>query len=162
MIAMALLCDPALLIADEPTTALDVTIQAQILELLQGLRRERGMSILLITHDLAVVAGTCDRVIVMYAGRIVEEAPTTALFARPLHPYTSALLRSVPRPDVRVEGRLASIEGLPPRLDRGPFSACTFEPRCPQAHDACLRGEPALESQGGRRRRCVLPPEEVR
>jgi oligopeptide transport system ATP-binding protein len=162
MIAMALLCDPALLIADEPTTALDVTIQAQILELLDGLRRERGMAIVLVTHDLGVVAGVCDRVLVMYAGRIVEEGPTRELFARPLHPYTKALLASVPRLDSAGQGRLTSIEGLPPRLDRGPFDACTFAPRCPKVHDACRAGEPPLTDAGpGRRRRCVLPAEEV-
>jgi oligopeptide transport system ATP-binding protein len=163
MIAMALLCDPALLIADEPTTALDVTIQAQILELLKELRRERGMAMILITHDLGVVAGTCDRVIVMYAGRVVEEAPTADLFARPTHPYTKALLRSVPRVDERLHEKLYSIEGLPPRLDRGPFAACTFAPRCPLVRDACRDGEPALEDAGGgRRRRCVVPAGEVR
>jgi oligopeptide transport system ATP-binding protein len=163
MIAMALLCDPELLIADEPTTALDVTIQAQILELLQGLRAERGMSIILITHDLGVVAGVCDRVIVMYAGRIVEEARTEDLFARPAHPYTAALLRSVPRLDTEAHAALRSIEGLPPRLDRGPFHECTFAPRCPLVRPACRDGEPALvEFAPGRRRRCIAPLEEVR
>jgi oligopeptide/dipeptide ABC transporter ATP-binding protein len=163
MIAMALLCDPEVLIADEPTTALDVTIQAQILELLASLRRERGMSIILITHDLGVVAGTCDRVLVMYAGRIVEEGPTKDLFAKPAHPYTAALLRSVPRLDGAAHARLTSIEGLPPRLDRGAFGECTFVPRCAFAHDRCRQGEPALvEFAAGRKRRCVLPLEEVR
>lgn len=163
MIAMALLCDPELLIADEPTTALDVTIQAQILELLLDLRRERGMSIILITHDLGVVAGMCDRVIVMYAGRILEQAPTEALFRAPAHPYTKALLRSVPRLDARGHERLFSIEGLPPRLDRGSFGACTFAPRCPQVLEACRKAEPELEAlNGDRQRRCVLAPEDVR
>jgi oligopeptide transport system ATP-binding protein len=163
MIAMALLCDPDVLIADEPTTALDVTIQAQILELLASLRKERGMAIILVTHDLGVVAGTCDRVLVMYAGRVVEEAPTRELFARPAHPYTAALLRSVPRLDSMAHARLTSIEGLPPRLDRGPFSACTFVPRCAFAHEACERGDPALVAYApGRTRRCVLPVEQVR
>jgi oligopeptide transport system ATP-binding protein len=162
MIAMALLCDPEVLIADEPTTALDVTIQAQILELLKELRDERGMAIILITHDLGVVAGMCDRVIVMYAGRIVEEAPTRELFRRPLHPYTKALLRSVPRLDERGQEKLFSIEGLPPRLDRGPFEACTFAPRCPLVREACHQGEPALEACGeGRARRCIVPVEEL-
>jgi oligopeptide transport system ATP-binding protein len=162
MIAMALLCDPDVLIADEPTTALDVTIQAQILELLKGLRDERGMAIIFITHDLGVVAGTCDRVIVMYAGRIVEEAPTRDLFERPTHPYTRALLRSVPRIDGVAHERLHSIEGLPPRLDRGPFTACTFAPRCAHVRDACLAGEPPLVAFApGRSRRCVVPPEEL-
>ncbi len=163
MIAMALLCDPDVLIADEPTTALDVTIQAQILELLKSLRDERGMAIILITHDLGVVAGTCDRVIVMYAGRIVEEAPTGALYADPTHPYTRLLLESVPRLDEHGHARLRSIEGLPPRLDRGPFGACTFAPRCPLAGDACLDGEPPLRAFGeGRARRCVFSAEEVK
>ncbi len=162
MIAMALLCDPELLIADEPTTALDVTIQAQILELLKELRDERGMAIILVTHDLGVVAGMCDRVMVMYAGRIVEEASTVDLYATPTHPYTKALLESVPRLDERGHARLRSIEGLPPRLDRGPFDACTFAPRCGLVRDACLAGEPALQAFAeGRRRRCVLAPEEV-
>ncbi len=164
MIAMALLCDPKVLIADEPTTALDVTIQAQILELLKELRAERDMAIILITHDLGVVAGMCDRVMVMYAGRILEEAPVRDLFARPAHPYTAALLRSVPRLDEGVHGHeLASIEGLPPRLDRGPFTACTFAPRCGLVRDACLAGEPPLEGfAADRLRRCVVPVEDVR
>ncbi len=166
MIAMALLCDPEVLIADEPTTALDVTIQAQILELLKELRDERGMGIILITHDLGVVAGMCDRVLVMYAGRIVEEAPVRELFSSPQHPYTRALLKSVPRLDEERHGTLFSIEGLPPRLDRGPFTGCTFAPRCPQVREACHAGEPALESvtlpDGSvRGRRCVLPVEEL-
>jgi oligopeptide transport system ATP-binding protein len=159
---MALLCDPDLLIADEPTTALDVTIQAQILELLRELRDERGMAIILITHDLGVVAGMCDRILVMYAGRIVEEASAEDLFARPTHPYTAALLKSVPRLDEARHETLASIEGLPPRLDRGPFTACTFAPRCAMVRDACRDGEPSLEAFApGRRRRCVAPVEEV-
>jgi oligopeptide/dipeptide ABC transporter ATP-binding protein len=176
MIAMALLCDPSLLIADEPTTALDVTIQAQILELLLELCRERGLAVILITHDLGVVAETADRVLVMYAGRIVEEAPARALFKEPWHPYTLGLLRSVPRAEARPTGRLASIEGMPPRLDRGPFTACTFAPRCPFVHDACLEREPPLEEvtgsfagaalradcPTGRLKRCVLAPERVR
>ena len=162
MIAMALLCDPDVLIADEPTTALDVTIQAQILELLDELRRERGMAIIFITHDLGVVAGMCDRVIVMYAGRIVEQASTEDLFAAPHHPYTQALLRSVPRLDEATHEKLFSIEGLPPRLDREPFTACTFAPRCPLVTDVCHQGEPELEDTGdGRRRRCALPIEQV-
>jgi oligopeptide/dipeptide ABC transporter ATP-binding protein len=158
MIAMALLCDPELVIADEPTTALDVTVQAQILELLNELRRERGVSILLITHDLGVVAETCDRVLVMYAGRVVELASATELFSRPLHPYTRALLRSLPRLDAAPGGRLETIPGLPPRLDRGPFSECSFAPRCSFVHDACKIADPPLtEDVPGRLRRCVLP-----
>jgi len=162
MIAMALLCDPELLIADEPTTALDVTVQAQILELLSELRRERGLAILLITHDLGVVATTCDRVLVMYAGRVVELAPTRELFARPLHPYTAALMRSLPRIDAPRGARLESIDGLPPRLDQGRFRACSFAPRCRFVHDACHEADPPLvEASPGRLRRCVLPLEKL-
>ena len=162
MIAMALLCDPELLIADEPTTALDVTIQAQILELLKELREERGMAIILITHDLGVVAGMCDRVLVMYAGRILEEGGTEDLYATPSHPYTRALLHSVPRLNELGRPVLDSIEGLPPRLDRGPFTACTFAPRCTLSREACLAGEPSLETFApGRARRCVLGLEEL-
>lgn len=161
MIAMALLCDPELLIADEPTTALDVTIQAQILSLLLELRRERGLSIILITHDLGVVASTCDRVIVMYAGRIVESASAANLFERPTHPYTRALLESVPRVESR-GSKLLSIEGLPPRLDQGPFDACTFAPRCSLVRPECRRGEPELARVGGDQwRRCIVPVEEL-
>ena len=162
MIAMALLCDPAVLIADEPTTALDVTIQAQILDLLRELQRERGMAVVLVTHDLGVVAGVADRVVVMYAGQVVEEAPTPALFARPSHPYTSALLRSVPRVAGDAHARLAPIEGMPPRLDRE-LVGCRFAPRCALVRDACRAGAPPLVAAGaGRLRRCVVPVEEVR
>jgi oligopeptide transport system ATP-binding protein len=160
MIAMALLCDPDLLIADEPTTALDVTIQAQILELFEELRKDRGLAIVLITHDLGVVAGLCDRVLVMYAGRIVESAPARELFERPLHPYTRALLGSMPRMDARGPGRLESIPGMPPRLDQGPFRECTFAPRCGFVHDACRTRDPDLTlASQSRARRCVLPAE---
>jgi oligopeptide/dipeptide ABC transporter ATP-binding protein len=160
MIAMALCCDPDLLIADEPTTALDVTIQAQILDLLLELRQERELSILLITHDLGVVAGTCDRVLVMYAGRIVESAPTRALLQAPHHPYTRALLDSVPRTDRPRTGRLAAIAGLPPRLDRGPFTTCSFEPRCRHASSDCRTREPGLRATApGRLARCILDAE---
>ena len=162
MIAMALLCDPELLIADEPTTALDVTIQAQILELLLELRRERGLAIIFVTHDLGVVASTCDRVLVMYAGRIVESATTRELFREPLHPYTQALLRSLPRIEEREGTLLESIPGVPPRLDRGPFTECSFAERCRYVHDACRAGEPELISVSATRaRRCVLPPERL-
>ena len=161
MIAMALLCDPAVLIADEPTTALDVTIQAQILDLLADLRRERGMAVVLVTHDLGVVAGVADRILVMYAGRVVEEAPTRELFARPTHPYTLGLLRSVPRVAGAAHSRLAHIEGIPPRLDK-PFDACPFAPRCAFVRDASRAGVPPLVVAGGRARRCVVPAEEVR
>jgi len=158
MIAMALLCDPELLIADEPTTALDVTVQAQILELLAELQREKNLAILLITHDLGVVATTCERVLVMYAGRVVELAPARELFARPLHPYTAALMKSLPSLDAAPAGRLEAIPGLPPQLDRGPFTACSFAPRCAHVHDACKVADPPLTEAGsGRLRRCVLP-----
>jgi oligopeptide/dipeptide ABC transporter ATP-binding protein len=162
MIAMALLCDPELLIADEPTTALDVTVQAQILELLRELRDERGMSILFITHDLGVVAGLCDRVLVMYAGRIVEEGRTRELFDRPHHPYSAALLACTPAADGGgIRGRLASIEGMPPRLDGPKFEGCSFAPRCASVRDLCRGSEPALLAGGpGRRHRCVVPPED--
>jgi oligopeptide transport system ATP-binding protein len=163
MIAMALLCDPDLLIADEPTTALDVTIQAQILELFEELRRERGLAIVLITHDLGVVSGLCDRVLVMYAGRVVESAPTRELFARPLHPYTRALLGSVPSLGSSGAARLENIKGMPPRLDLGPFDACSFAPRCGFVHDACRTKDPDLVTlTSGRARRCVLPEEQLR
>ena len=162
MIAMALSCQPALVIADEPTTALDVTVQAQILELLLELRRDNGLSLLLISHDLGVIASTSDEVLVMYAGRIVEQAPTRALLREPHHPYTRALLRSVPRADQRQREPLATLPGLPPRLDRGPVRACTFAPRCEHAVARCLEAEPALDgTQPGRRRRCVLSPAEL-
>jgi oligopeptide/dipeptide ABC transporter ATP-binding protein len=162
MIAMALMCDPELVIADEPTTALDVTIQAQILELLLELRRERGLAIIFVTHDLGVVARTCDRVLVMYAGRVVESAPTRELFRTPLHPYTQALLRSLPTIEERDGTVLESIAGAPPRLDQGPFGECTFAPRCRYVHDACRVAEPALAEIAPRRlRRCVLPPEKL-
>jgi oligopeptide transport system ATP-binding protein len=158
MIAMALLGEPELLIADEPTTALDVTIQAEILELIAELRRERGLSVMLITHDLGIVRNVCDRALVFYAGRIVETGPTAELFARPLHPYTLALIDSLPRLDRKQ--RPEPIPGMPPRPGSEPSTECTFVPRCRFAHDACRRGEPALlpaEGDAARLRRCVLP-----
>ncbi len=136
MIAIALAGQPELLIADEPTTALDVTVQAQILELLDRLRAARGMAVLLITHDLGIVAGRADRVLVMYAGRIAESAPTAALFAHPAHPYTKALFAAIPRLDAAV-GRLAAIPGAVPRPDRWP-TGCRFHPRCPAGDSALL------------------------
>jgi len=147
MIAMALACDPDLLIADEPTTALDVTIQAQILELLAQLRRELGMAVLMITHDLGVVAEICDRVEVMYAGRIVERAPTETLFRRPRHPYTVGLLGSIPRLGHK-QPKLPTIAGMvPPPGARGP--GCYFADRCPRRIDRCAREIPPLADQGG-------------
>ena len=155
MIAMGLSNDPSLLIADEPTTALDVTVQAQIIELLRELNRGQGMAIVLITHNLAVVASLCTRIIVMYAGRIVEEGPTRAIFQHPQHPYTWALLRSIPRVDERRQDKLQSISGLPPDMTSLP-EGCTFHPRCPFREDRCVREEPPLEDveEGGHAARC--------
>lgn len=161
-IAMALLCNPELLIADEPTTMLDVTIQAQILQLLRTLQRDRKMSILFITHDLGVVSEICDRVIVMYAGRVVEQARTAELLGSPLHPYTEALLKSTPRVDVKGGGSLHPIGGLPPRLSAEPLTECAFAPRCPRVREGCRDGEPALSSApGDRLRRCIIPVSEM-
>lgn len=140
MIAMALSCEPDLLIADEPTTALDVTIQAQILELIKRLKAETGASVILITHDLGVVAGMTDQVIVMYAGRIFERAPTAELFQSPGNPYTRGLLRSVPDPTDE-QGQLYQIPGQPPDLARLP-AGCPFAPRCERAEDICSREFP--------------------
>jgi len=144
MIAMALAMNPAILIADEPTTALDVTVQAQIMDLLGELRRELDMAMILITHDLGVVADVADRIAVMYAGRIVEHADVHSLYAAPAHPYTKGLLESVPRLDAK-GSQLATIRGLPPNLMRIP-SGCAFHPRCPYARDIC---------------RVTVPPQQV-
>ena len=143
MIAMALLCKPRLLIADEPTTALDVTIQAQILELIAELRDELGTSVILITHDLGVVAGMADDVAVMYAGRIVEHGSAVALFERPLHPYTDGLLASIPRLTGDRSEDLVPIEGLPPDLS-ALGSGCAFAPRCPRVVSSCEDEVPRL------------------
>ena len=157
MIAMALACAPSLLIADEPTTALDVTIQAQILELLRELREATGAAMLLITHDLGVVAETADRVAVMYAGRIVEEAPVARLFAAPQHPYTIGLLGAVPRLAGRRD-RLATIEGNVPDPLHLP-AGCRFAPRCPFAEPRCHAEDPALLELGpGHRAACLRAP----
>ncbi len=147
MIAMALACDPKLLIADEPTTALDVTIQAQILELLQRLRREFGMALILITHDLGVVAGIVDRVNVMYAGYIVETAPVEAAFGDPRHPYTLGLMNSIPRLDEVRGSRLNPIQGIPPDLIDTP-TGCPFQPRCPYGVEDSLHTNPQLREVG--------------
>src|SRR5882672_7370852 len=159
MIAMALACDPKLLIADEPTTALDVTIQAQILDLLNQLRRTRELAVLLITHDLGVVAEVAERVAVMYTGKIVEESPVDELFARPKHPYTEGLLRSVPKltaKDVAKAERLRTIEGTVPRPTALP-DGCHFEPRCAYRMPRCREGEIPLYSVGADVLvRCVL------
>ena len=158
MIAMALACKPDLLIADEPTTALDVTIQAQILDLLRTLQDELGMSILLITHDLGVVAESCQDVIVMYAGRIVERSGVAELFRNPQHPYTVGLLRSIPgsTKDTGPGSRLQEIPGMVPALDALP-KGCTFQDRCPAVTDLCRQEEPALVALGGGEVRCHHP-----
>ncbi|PIR20743.1 MAG: peptide ABC transporter ATP-binding protein [Deltaproteobacteria bacterium CG11_big_fil_rev_8_21_14_0_20_47_16] len=149
MIAMALLCNPSLLIADEPTTALDVTIQAQILDLLAKLRREFNMAMILITHNLGVVAGVADSIAVMYAGEVVERAPTDQLFAQPTHPYTQGLLKSVPRLDETTRSKLAPIRDQPPDLSHLPHG-CPFHPRCDACIDKCRHHRPQLESCGDR------------
>ena len=143
MIAMALACSPQVVIADEPTTALDVTIQAQIMDLVRRLRDELGMALIWITHDLGVVAGLAQRVLVMYGGFIIEEAPVAELFADPLHPYTLGLLGSLPRVDERHHQRLVSIDGLPPVLYEKP-NHCPFAPRCKYAIDRCWNENPPL------------------
>ena len=149
MIAIALACNPEVLIADEPTTALDVTIQAQILDLVKRLRRELGMAIIWITHDLGVVAGLADRVIVIYGGQVVERAVVKSLYARPRHPYTRGLLRTLPKHEgvspTSARGRLPSIAGHPPSLLEAP-SACPFAPRCEHAFERCRRENPALRT----------------
>ncbi len=158
MIAMALSCNPAVLIADEPTTALDVTIQAQILELLKELQRELGMALILITHDLGVIAETADRVAVMYAGKVVEYTDVRSLFAEPRHPYTIGLLESIPRMSERRE-RLAVIPGTVPPPTAFP-PGCPFHPRCPFAVERCREVEPALEeAAAGHSVRCHRWPE---
>jgi peptide/nickel transport system ATP-binding protein len=156
VIAMALACEPQLLLCDEPTTALDVTIQAQMLDLLQEIRERTGVAVLLVTHDLGVVAQLAERVAVMYAGRIVEVAPVATLFASPAHPYTLGLQRSTPRLDQPLPARLPSIDGYPP--DPGALPpGCAFAPRCPQVHSRCHEAPPPLLSIGaGQWRACYL------
>jgi oligopeptide/dipeptide ABC transporter ATP-binding protein len=144
MIAMGLANAPQILIADEPTTALDVTVQAQILELLGDLNRELGTAIIMITHNMGVVAGLCSRIIVMYAGKIVEQGPVDQIFANPQHPYTWSLLKSIPRVDAVRHERLRSIEGIAPDLLRPP-SGCSFHPRCPFRIEKCYTDEPTLK-----------------
>ncbi|MGB0384641.1 MAG: ABC transporter ATP-binding protein [Ardenticatenaceae bacterium] len=147
MIAMGLACQPELLIADEPTTALDVTIQAQIVDLVKDLRKEIGMAIIWITHDLALLAGVADRIIVLYAGQVVEEAHTLDLYKSPRHPYTIGLLQSIPRLDENRRERLTPIEGLPPDLTDYP-KGCPFAPRCRFAIERCTEQDPSLEPVG--------------
>jgi len=157
MIAMALLCGPELLIADEPTTALDVTVQAQILELLVGLQRDTGMAIALITHDLGVIARMAERVMVMYAGNIVESGSARDLFKSPQHPYTEGLLESMPRLDEHEQTRLQTIGGQPPNLQNLP-SGCSFRDRCRYAFERCVSERPLLTSfAAGRSKACHLP-----
>lgn len=155
MIAMALACNPKLLIADEPTTALDVTVQAQILELMSAVCSEFGTALILITHDLGVVAGMADRVIVMYAGKVVEEGPTEEIFANPRHPYTLGLLNSVPRLDERRHAELRTIEGAPPDL-LSPPPGCPFMPRCFYSHTICRQMPPLdpLPGNAAHRKAC--------
>jgi peptide/nickel transport system ATP-binding protein len=157
MIAMALSCNPKLLIADEPTTALDVTIQAQILDLLQEMKSRLGMSIMLITHAMGVVAEVAQRVVVMYAGKVVEEAPVERLFGNPAHPYTQGLIRSIPRIDLAAERkqRLETIAGTVPKLINPPVG-CRFAPRCRLAIDECSRAQPPLrEIEPGHKVACI-------
>jgi oligopeptide transport system ATP-binding protein len=157
MIAMALLCGPQLLIADEPTTALDVTVQAQILDLLMQLKRDTGMAIALITHDLGVIAGLADRVMVMYGGRIIEQAPVRDIFKRPQHPYTEGLLKSMPRLNEQGVTRLQTIGGQPPNMQNLP-SGCAFRDRCRYAFDRCATERPELHAfDGTRAKACHLP-----
>ncbi len=159
MIAIAVACHPDLLIADEPTTALDVTIQAQILELINDLKREEGLSVLMITHDLGIVAETCNRVAVMYGGNIVEVGPTPRIFENSLHPYTKALLNSIPKMNAHLE-RLESIAGTVPNLIVPP-TGCRFNPRCPMAMKVCREKKPVLqEFEEGHSVACFLYPEE--
>lgn len=152
MIAMALSCDPALLIADEPTTALDVTIQAQVLDLIRDLQQRTGMALLLITHDLGVIAQMADRVFVMYAGRKVEEATVADLFRQPLHPYTSGLMRSVPKLGASLSGEIEVLEEIPGTVPAPQVSpaGCIFAPRCPLADPRCFADQPHLEQTAGR------------
>jgi peptide/nickel transport system ATP-binding protein len=163
MIAMALSCNPKLLIADEPTTALDVTIQAQILELLQDMKQRFGMAIMLITHAMGVVAETAQRVVVMYAGKVIEEAPVDRLFANPRHPYTQGLIRSIPRIDTAAthKARLEAIPGVVPSLLRPP-PGCRFAARCRYAMDKCRAAVPPLtDIGGGHKVACVLVQDEL-
>ena len=154
MIALALSCDPALLIADEPTTALDVTVQAQIVELIEELRGRLGMAVIWISHNLGLVAGVVDKVAVMYGGHVVEQAPVDDLYDDPQHPYTRGLLRAIPSMDGRGQGRLYAIEGMPPDLRRPPDS-CPFAPRCPYVLPRCREALPSLDAvRPGRLARC--------
>ncbi|HEX3949323.1 MAG TPA: ABC transporter ATP-binding protein [Steroidobacteraceae bacterium] len=156
MLAMALLCEPSLVVADEPTTALDVTIQAQIIELLRAVRAEFGMALALISHDLAVVAGLADRILVMYAGRIVEDAPAGDLFRKPRHPYTAELLKCLPSLSGPRFARLPTLAGQPPRPGEK-LEACAFAPRCPRAADRCRSERPELKGSSAAQVACHFP-----
>ena len=158
MIAMALSCNPKLLIADEPTTALDVTIQAQIMKLLKELQKENGMSIILITHDIGVVANMADRVLVMYAGQIIEEAPASVLFTSPRHPYTRALLDTVPTIRDTKERKLVAIPGMVPE-NYDDITGCRFAQRCPYRREECGQPQEDYEFGVGHRARCVVMKE---
>ncbi|MBI2760311.1 MAG: ABC transporter ATP-binding protein [Chloroflexi bacterium] len=161
MVAMSLACDPRMLIADEPTTALDVTVQAQLLELIKALNRDTGTAVLIITHDLGVVADLCDRVMVMYAGQIIESGTGDEIFDNPQHPYTVGLMQSVPRLGPTVRNRLVPIEGLPPDLIAPP-SGCRFRPRCPHAFAKCVETPPSVMLGGDHVSSCWLAVEGVR
>lgn len=154
MIAIALSCNPRILIADEPTTALDVTIQAQIMDLIVALNQRIGMSVMLITHDLAVVAETCSRVIVMYLGQIVEEADVAEIFSNPLHPYTKGMMDSIPQLEDENRKRLHMIKGIVPLLSQIP-EGCRFAPRCPYAEERCRQNMPELTGEGTHKVRCL-------
>ena len=157
MIGMSLMCEPTLVVADEPTTALDVTVQAQIIDLLRSLRAEAGMALVLISHDLAVVAGLADRILVMYAGRIVESSAAGALFGRALHPYTAELLKCIPSLSGPRLARLPTLTGQPPQPGEA-FVGCAFAPRCPRAAQRCRAERPLLqEVSGDRRVACHFP-----
>ena len=163
MIAMALLCEPAVLIADEPTTALDVTVQAQILELLRELQRKHGTAIVMITHDLGVVASLCDEVMVLYGGRVMEQAPVETVFYQPAHPYTIGLLGALPRLEHDQGMPLTAIPGAPPNMTRLP-AGCPFSPRCTLASERCTTAQPALQSVAGASawlRACHQEPSQV-
>ncbi len=160
VIAMALSCNPRLLVADEPTTALDVTVQAQILDLMRDLQNELGMSILIVSHDLGVIADLAEEIVVMYAGRVVEQGSAEQLFYAPQHPYTQGLLRSAPVLGSRHEGKLYSIPGTVPRLTAMP-QGCAFRPRCPEAFSRCLELPPLYERKDGQKVRCWARMEET-
>jgi oligopeptide/dipeptide ABC transporter ATP-binding protein len=156
MIAMSLLCEPSLVIADEPTTALDVTVQAQIIELLRAMRADFGMALALISHDLGVVAGLADKILVMYAGRVMEYAGTQELLRRPSHPYTAELLKCVPKLSGPRLARLPSLQGVPPQPGE-PTDACPFAPRCPQAAERCRTERPLLQGSSSSQVACHFP-----